>query len=194
MRLQRQRLSMADFEPLKLIGKGAFGEVRICRDRNNPDTLVAVKKLKKSEMVRRGQVDHVKAERNVLAEVRHYAIVKLMYSFQDEEYLYLVMEYLPGGDLMTLLIRLEILTEDMSRYYLAQTVLALEAIHAAGYIHRDIKPDNLLLDANGRMKLSDFGLCKPVDVQSLPEFTAVSSAKEEEALKQKIPIVKTQPI
>jgi len=189
MRLQRQRLSMADFEPLKLIGKGAFGEVRICRDRNNPDTLVAVKKLKKSEMVRRGQVDHVKAERNVLAEVQHYAIVKLMYSFQDEEYLYLVMEYLPGGDLMTLLIRLEILTEDMSRYYLAQTVLALEAIHAAGYIHRDIKPDNLLLDANGRMKLSDFGLCKPVDVQSLPEFTAVSSAKEEEALKQNIPIV-----
>jgi serine/threonine kinase 38 len=180
---------MADFEPLKLIGKGAFGEVRICRDRNNPDTLVAVKKLKKSEMVRRGQVDHVRAERNVLAEVRHYAIVKLMYSFQDEEYLYLVMEYLPGGDLMTLLIRLEILTEDMSRFYLAQTVLALEAIHKAGYIHRDIKPDNLLLDASGRMKLSDFGLCKPVDVGSLPEFTAVSSAKEEEALKQNIPIV-----
>ena len=192
MRLQRQRLSMADFEPLKLIGKGAFGEVRICRDRNNPnvpDTLVAVKKLKKSEMVRRGQVDHVKAERNVLAEVRHFAIVKLLYSFQDEEYLYLVMEYLPGGDLMTLLIRLEILTEDMSRFYLAQTVLALEAIHAAGYIHRDIKPDNLLLDADGRMKLSDFGLCKPVDVRSLPEFQAVSSAKEIEKLKQNIPIV-----
>ncbi len=180
---------MADFEPLRLIGKGAFGEVRICRDRNNPDTLVAVKKLKKSEMVRRGQVDHVKAERNVLAEVRHYAIVKLMYSFQDEDYLYLVMEYLPGGDLMTLLIRLEILTEDMSRFYLAQTVLALEAIHTAGYIHRDIKPDNLLLDSSGRMKLSDFGLCKPVDVRSLPEFTAVSSAKEEEALTQNIPIV-----
>jgi serine/threonine kinase 38 len=185
-RLQRQRLSMADFEPLKLIGKGAFGEVRICRDRNSPDTLVAVKKLRKSEMVRRGQVDHVKAERNVLAEVKHYAIVKLMYSFQDEEYLYLVMEYLPGGDLMTLLIRLEILTEDMSKFYLAQTVLALEAIHKAGYIHRDIKPDNLLLDASGRMKLSDFGLCKPVDVQLLPEFTEVASEKEEEALKQNI--------
>ncbi|WPT14046.1 Serine/threonine-protein kinase 38-like [Picochlorum sp. SENEW3] len=174
-RLQRQRLSMADFEPLKLIGKGAFGEVRICRDKTT-GSLVAVKKLKKSEMVRRGQVDHVKAERNVLAEVSHYAIVKLMYSFQDEEHLYLVMEYLPGGDLMTLLIRLEILTEDMSRFYLAQTVLALEAIHRAGYIHRDIKPDNLLLDASGRMKLSDFGLCKPVDVQLLPKFSAEDEA------------------
>ena len=168
-RLQRQRLSMSDFEPLKLIGKGAFGEVRICRD-TTTGKLVAVKKLQKSEMVRRGQVDHVKAERNVLAEVRHYAVVKLLYSFQDEDFLYLVMEYLPGGDLMTLLIRLEILTEDMSRFYLAQTVVALEAIHSAGYIHRDIKPDNLLLDANGRMKLSDFGLCKPVDVGALPAF------------------------
>lgn len=182
-RLQRQRLSMADFEPLRLIGKGAFGEVRVCRDIHT-GMLVAVKKLKKAEMVRRGQVDHVKAERNVLAEVSHYAIVKLMYSFQDEEHLYLVMEYLPGGDLMTLLIRLEILTEDMSRFYLAQTVLALEAIHKAGYIHRDIKPDNLLLDAAGRMKLSDFGLCKPVDVKLLPEFVcAVENGTAEDEAK-----------
>ncbi|PRW59736.1 serine threonine- kinase tricorner-like [Chlorella sorokiniana] len=170
-RLQRQRLCMDDFEPLKLIGKGAFGEVRICRDCST-GKLVAVKKLRKSEMVRRGQVDHVKAERNVLAEVRHHSVVKLYYSFQDEEYLYLVMEYLPGGDMMTLLIRKEILPEDWARFYLAQTVVALEAIHAAGYIHRDIKPDNLLLDAAGQCKLSDFGLCKPVDVSTLPAFAA----------------------
>lgn len=170
-RLQRQRLCMDDFEPLKLIGKGAFGEVRICRDRST-GKLVAVKKLRKAEMVRRGQVDHVKAERNVLAEVQHHSIVKLYYSFQDEEFLYLVMEYLPGGDMMTLLIRKEILPEGWARFYLAQTVVALDAIHAAGYIHRDIKPDNLLLDALGHMKLSDFGLCKPVDVSTLPAFAA----------------------
>lgn len=182
-RLQRQRLCVSDFEPIKLIGKGAFGEVRICRDRAD-GKLVAVKKLRKSEMVRRGQVDHVRAERNVLAEVRHRSIVKLFYSFQDEEYLYLVMEYMPGGDLMTLLIRMEILPEDMSRFYLAQTVLALEAIHTAGYIHRDIKPDNLLLDANGHMKLSDFGLCKPVDIGLLPAFTVVSPS---EATLQSLP-------
>ncbi|KAI3435734.1 hypothetical protein D9Q98_001792 [Chlorella vulgaris] len=170
-RLQRQRLCMEDFEPLRLIGKGAFGEVRICRDRST-GKLVAVKKLKKAEMVRRGQVDHVRAERNVLAEVQHHSIVKLYYSFQDEEFLYLVMEYLPGGDMMTLLIRKEILPEHWARFYLAQTVISLEAIHAASYIHRDIKPDNLLLDAWGHMKLSDFGLCKPVDVSTLPAFAA----------------------
>ncbi|PSC69607.1 serine threonine kinase 19 [Micractinium conductrix] len=174
-RLQRQRLCMDDFEPLKLIGKGAFGEVRICRDRST-GKLVAVKKLRKAEMVRRGQVDHVKAERNVLAEVRHHAVVKLYYSFQDEEFLYLVMEYLPGGDMMTLLIRKEILPEAWARFYLAQTVVSLEAIHAAGYIHRDIKPDNLLLDAYGHLKLSDFGLCKPVDVSTLPAFAAADDA------------------
>lgn len=180
-RLQRQRLNVSDFEPLKLIGKGAFGEVRVCRDISN-GKLVAVKKLCKSDMVRRGQVDHVRAERNVLAEVQDQSIVKLYYSFQDEEYLYLVMEYMPGGDLMTLLIRMEILPESMSRFYLAQTVLALEAVHAAGYIHRDIKPDNLLLDRQGHMKLSDFGLCKPVDVGALPIFAAAGDAAAVKAL------------
>lgn len=180
-RLQRQRLSVADFEPLRLIGKGAFGEVRICRDRST-GKLVAVKKLQKSEMVRRGQVDHVRAERNVLTEVHHLSVVKLYYSFQDEDFLYLVMEYMPGGDLMTLLIRLEILPEAMSKFYLAQTVVALDAVHAAGYIHRDIKPDNLLLDANGHMKLSDFGLCKPVDVGTLPTFAAAADAATLRAL------------
>lgn len=93
--------------------------MRICRDRASGG-LVAVKKLKKAEMVRRGQVDHVRAERNVLAEVRHRAVVRLLCSFQDEEMLYLVMEYMPGGDLMTLLIRQEILPEPMARFYLAQ--------------------------------------------------------------------------
>ena len=125
--------------------------------------IFAMKKLKKSEMVRRGQVDHVKAERNLLAEVNSRAVVKLYYSFQDDQFLYLVMEFLPGGDVMTLLIRRDTLTEEETRFYLAQTVAALETIHRHNFIHRDIKPDNLLLDKDGHMKLSDFGLCKPID-------------------------------
>ena len=125
--------------------------------------IFAMKKLKKSEMVRRGQVDHVKAERNLLAEVNSRAVVTLYYSFQDDQFLYLVMEYLPGGDVMTLLIRRDTLTEEETRFYLAQTVAALETIHRHNFIHRDIKPDNLLLDKDGHMKLSDFGLCKPID-------------------------------
>ncbi|XVE89423.1 hypothetical protein DITRI_Ditri19aG0200400 [Diplodiscus trichospermus] len=130
-----------------------------------------MKKLQKSEMLRRGQVEHVKAERNLLAEVDSECIVKLYCSFQDDDFLYLVMEYLPGGDMMTLLMRKDILTEDEARFYVGQTVLAIESIHKHNYVHRDIKPDNLLLDRNGHMKLSDFGLCKPLDSSSFPDFT-----------------------
>ncbi|KAG9445696.1 hypothetical protein H6P81_011824 [Aristolochia fimbriata] len=169
MRLQRHKMGVDDFEQLTMIGKGAFGEVRICREKANGN-VYAMKKLKKSEMLRRGQVEHVKAERNLLAEVDSNCIVKLFFSFQDEEYLYLIMEYLPGGDMMTLLMRKDTLTEDEARFYVGQTVLAIESIHKHNYIHRDIKPDNLLLDKNGHMRLSDFGLCKPLDCNNFPNL------------------------
>ncbi|XP_074291002.1 uncharacterized protein LOC141617740 [Silene latifolia] len=168
MRLQRHKMGADDFEPLTMIGKGAFGEVRICREKSTGH-VYAMKKLKKSEMLQRGQVEHVKAERNLLAEVDSNCIVKLYCSFQDEDYLYLIMEYLPGGDMMTLLMRKDTLTEDEARFYIAETVLAIESIHKHNYIHRDIKPDNLLLDKYGHMKLSDFGLCKPLDCRNLQE-------------------------
>ncbi|KAF2553140.1 hypothetical protein F2Q68_00034845, partial [Brassica cretica] len=168
MRRQRHKMGTDDFEPLTMIGKGAFGEVRICREKGTGH-VYAMKKLKKSEMLRRGQVEHVKAERNLLAEVDSNCIVKLYCSFQDEEYLYLIMEYLPGGDMMTLLMRKDTLTEDEARFYVGETVLAIESIHKHNYIHRDIKPDNLLLDRSGHMKLSDFGLCKPLDCSILEE-------------------------
>ncbi|XWS11487.1 hypothetical protein CRYUN_Cryun37aG0002600 [Craigia yunnanensis] len=81
-----------------------------------------------------------------------------------------VMEYLPGGDIMTLLMQKDTLTEDEARFYVGQTVLAIESIHKHNYVHRDFKPDNLLLDRNGHMKLSDFGLCKPLDCSSFPDL------------------------
>ncbi|KAG1335440.1 putative serine/threonine-protein kinase 38-like [Cocos nucifera] len=166
MRLKRHKICVDDFELLTIIGRGAFGEVRLCREKSSGN-IYAMKKLKKSEMLSRGQVEHVRAERNLLAEVASHCIVKLYYSFQDAEYLYLIMEYLPGGDMMTLLIREDTLTENVARFYIAQSVLAIESIHKHNYIHRDIKPDNLLLDKNGHMKLSDFGLCKPIDCSRL---------------------------
>ncbi|OMO73730.1 hypothetical protein COLO4_26885 [Corchorus olitorius] len=169
MRLQRHKMGVDDFELLTIIGRGAFGEVRLCKEKGTGN-VYAMKKLQKSEMLRRGQVEHVKAERNLLAEVDSECIVKLYCSFQDDEYLYLVMEYLPGGDMMTLLMRKDTLTEDEARFYVGQTVLAIESIHKHNYIHRDIKPDNLLLDRNGHMKLSDFGLCKPLDSSSFPDL------------------------
>ncbi|KAH1106110.1 hypothetical protein J1N35_009878 [Gossypium stocksii] len=168
MRLQRHKIGVEDFELLTIIGKGAFGEVRICREKTTGQ-VYAMKKLKKSEMLRRGQVEHVKAERNLLAEVDSNCIVKLYFSFQDDDFLYLIMEYLPGGDMMTLLMRKDILSDDEARFYVAETVLAIESIHRHNYIHRDIKPDNLLLDRYGHLRLSDFGLCKPLDCSTLQE-------------------------
>ncbi|KAB2071116.1 hypothetical protein ERO13_A08G191300v2 [Gossypium hirsutum] len=168
MRLQRHKIGVEDFELLTIIGKGAFGEVRICREKTTGQ-VYAMKKLKKSEMLRRGQVEHVKAERNLLAEVDSNCIVKLYFSFQDDDFLYLIMEYLPGGDMMTLLMRKDILSDDEARFYVAETVLAIESIHKHNYIHRDIKPDNLLLDRYGHLRLSDFGLCKPLDCSTLQE-------------------------
>jgi len=163
-RLQRHKLTPDDFEPLTIIGRGAFGEVRLCRERSTGKVL-AMKKLRKSEMIRRGQVEHVNAERNLLADAADTTwFVKLYFAFQDDQWLYLVMEYLPGGDVMTLLMRRDTLREDETRFYIAETILAIDATHRLGYIHRDIKPDNLLLDIRGHMKLSDFGLCKPIKV------------------------------
>uniref|UniRef100_A0A0R0G2B1 non-specific serine/threonine protein kinase n=1 Tax=Glycine max TaxID=3847 RepID=A0A0R0G2B1_SOYBN len=170
MRLKRHKICVDDFDLLTIIGRGAFGEVRLCREKKSGN-IYAMKKLKKSEMLSRGQVEHVRAERNVLAEVACDCIVKLYYSFQDAEHLYLIMEYLPGGDIMTLLMREETLTETVARFYVAQSVIAIESIHKHNYIHRDIKPDNLLLDQYGHMKLSDFGLCKPLDCSSLSSIS-----------------------
>lgn len=170
MRLHRHKMGVEDFELLTIIGRGAFGEVRLCREKTTGN-VYAMKKLEKSEMLRRGQVEHVKAERNLLAEVDSDCIVKLYCSFQDDEFLYLIMEYLPGGDMMTLLMRKDTLTEEEAKFYVGQTVLAIESIHKHNYIHRDIKPDNLLLDRDGHMKLSDFGLCKPLDCSNFPNLS-----------------------
>ncbi|XP_050363304.1 uncharacterized protein LOC126782165 [Argentina anserina] len=162
MRLQRRKIGIDDFEQLTVIGKGAFGEVRLCRAKGTGE-IYAMKKLKKSEMLSRGQVEHVRSERNLLAEVDSRCIVKLHYSFQDADFLYLIMEYLPGGDIMTLLMREDTLSEDVARFYMGESTLAINQIHQHNYVHRDIKPDNLILDKTGHLKLSDFGLCKPLD-------------------------------
>merc|ERR1712173_258305 len=147
-----------DFDPLKVIGKGAFGVVRLVQKIDNGH-VYAMKVLRKSEMVEKEQVAHVRAERDILVEVDHTWVVKMFYSFQDQENLYLVMEFLAGGDVMTLLMKKDTLSEDAAQFYIAETALAIQTIHNLGFIHRDIKPDNLLLDSRGHVKLSDFGLC-----------------------------------
>lgn len=101
----------------------------------------------------------MKAERDILAEADNEWVVRLYYSFQDRESLYFVMDYIPGGDMMSLLIRMGVFPETLARFYVAELTLAIESVHKMGFIHRDIKPDNILIDVDGHIKLTDFGLC-----------------------------------
>ncbi|GBG25923.1 Protein kinase, putative [Hondaea fermentalgiana] len=169
-RSMRKRMTTDDFVPLCIIGKGAFGQVRLVKKRDTGE-VYAMKTMIKQAMVLKNQVSHVRAERNILAHAgpsNSQWLVELHYSFQDEHNLYLVMEFLPGGDLMALLMKEDILTEEATRFYAAEAVLAIEAVHSLGYIHRDLKPDNLLLDWRGHLKLTDLGLCKKVESEPLP--------------------------
>lgn len=158
IRLKRAKMDSSMFEKIQTLGVGAFGEVALVR-KKDVGSLYAMKTLKKSNVIKRNQVAHVKAERDILAEADNEWVVKLYYSFQDQDNLYFVMDYVPGGDLMGLLIRKEILDEHLAQFYIAELVLAIESVHRMGFIHRDIKPDNILIDKDGHIKLTDFGLC-----------------------------------
>ena len=166
MRQARKKMSITEFEPLTIIGRGAFGEVRVCRQISTGD-IVAVKKMRKEDMLNKNQLMHVRTEKEIMTASNPW-IVKLKYSFQDEFYLYLVMDFLPGGDLMNLLMKKEILTEDEARFYTAEMILAVDSVHKLNCIHRDLKPDNILIDKNGHIQLSDFGLAKIADKTFFP--------------------------
>lgn len=157
-RLKRTQMSLSHFETITVLGRGAFGDVSLIRRRDS-GVLYAMKTLKKKDVLRQKQIGHVKAERDLLAEVDSEWVVKLYYSFQDSESLYFVMEYVAGGDLMGLLVKMKIFTHQMAQFYTAELILAVESVHRLGYIHRDIKPDNVLIGLDGHVKLTDFGLC-----------------------------------
>ncbi|PGG96782.1 AGC/NDR/NDR protein kinase [Polytolypa hystricis UAMH7299] len=158
LRFIRTKEAPHNFQTIKVIGKGAFGEVKLVR-RKTDGKIYALKSLIKTEMFKKDQLAHVRAERDILADSKDNPwLVKLHASFQDQAYLYLLMEFLPGGDLMTMLIKYEIFSEDITRFYMAEIVMAIEAVHKLGFLHRDIKPDNILLDRGGHIKLTDFGL------------------------------------
>lgn len=157
-RLKRSKMDITMYDKISKIGTGAFGEVWLVR-KIDTNMLYAMKILRKTEVYKRNQMAHVKAERDILAEADNEWVVKLYYSFQDDKFLYLVMDYIPGGDLMSLLIKIEIFPENLARFYIAELVLAIESVHNMGFVHRDIKPDNVLIDRDGHIKLTDFGLC-----------------------------------
>lgn len=157
LRFLRTKDKPENYTTIKIIGKGAFGEVKLVQKKADGQ-VYAMKSLIKTEMFKKDQLAHVRAERDILAESDSPWVVKLFTTFQDANFLYMLMEFLPGGDLMTMLIKYEIFSEDITRFYIAEIVLAIEAVHKLGFIHRDIKPDNILLDRGGHVKLTDFGL------------------------------------
>lgn len=158
-RVKALRLTRDDFEVIKVIGRGAFGEVCVVKLKGT-DRVYAMKILNKWEMLKRAETACFHEERDVLVFGDRRWITNLHYAFQDDNNLYLVMDYYCGGDLLTLLSKFEDrLPEDMARFYIAEMILAIDSIHLLKYVHRDIKPDNVLLDANGHIRLADFGSC-----------------------------------
>ncbi|XP_043403737.1 serine/threonine-protein kinase MRCK beta isoform X5 [Chelonia mydas] len=157
--VKEMQLHRDDFEIIKVIGRGAFGEVAVVKMKST-ERIYAMKILNKWEMLKRAETACFREERNVLVNGDCQWITTLHYAFQDENYLYLVMDYYVGGDLLTLLSKFEDkLPEDMAKFYIGEMVLAIHSIHQLHYVHRDIKPDNVLLDMNGHIRLADFGSC-----------------------------------
>lgn len=190
----RKTTSPADFESLALIGRGAFGEVRLVRDKRKnaaePVNVYALKSMKKEMMVLKNQVGHVRAEREALAKASsdNQWLTALHYSFVDETHLYMVMEFCPGGDLMSLLIKEDTFNEHVTRFFMAEAAHAISSVHALGYIHRDIKPDNMLLDSRGHLKLTDMGLCKKVgEVSPMDDPNIVLKTLREQGMLGKEP-------
>lgn len=151
----------SQFELLKVLGQGSFGKVFLVRKILGHDagTLYAMKVLKKATLKVRDRM-RTKMERDILAEVRHPFIVRLHYAFQTEGKLYLILDFLRGGDLFTRLSKEVMFTEEDVKFYLAELALALDHLHDLGIIYRDLKPENILLDSDGHISLTDFGLSK----------------------------------
>ena len=156
----RRKADPDSFELLCTLGKGSFGKVLMVRKKDTGG-IYAMKILQKRKVVARNQVDHTRSERSVLERMRHIPfIVHVHWAFQTPDNLFLVLDYVPGGELFFHLKEHGRFAENAVQFYAAQMVLALEQIHRMGVIYRDLKPENLLVDEHGYIKLTDFGLSK----------------------------------
>ncbi|KAF8123784.1 cyclic AMP-dependent protein kinase catalytic subunit [Boletus edulis] len=173
-------LKLTDFEVRGTLGTGTFARVLLVRLKSatpGSQNIFAMKVLRKVKIVRLRQVEHVNAERYILSRVRHPFVVDLFATFQDSLNIYMLMSYVPGGELFTHLRRAQKFTPDVTRFYLANITLALKYLHSFNIIYRDLKPENLLLDSRGYLRLTDFGFAKIVDDRTwtlcgTPEYLA----------------------
>ncbi|KAJ2669591.1 cAMP-dependent protein kinase catalytic subunit [Coemansia sp. RSA 1085] len=168
--------SLDDFQLLHTLGTGTFGRVFLCQSRLT-QRFYAMKVLRKSQVVKLKQVEHINNEKSILEVSRHPFIVQLECTMQNERNLYMLMEYVPGGELFSHLRRAGRFPDDVARFYAAEIVLALDYLHSMKIIWRDTKPENILLDAAGHVKLTDFGFAKRVEERTwtlcgTPEYLA----------------------
>jgi protein kinase A len=165
--LRSRKLTLNDFARVRTLGTGTFARVCLVRPSHGTEEdrrqVFALKILRKTEVIKLKQIDHVRHEREILADVSgHPFITSFVASFSDHDFLYLLLDYIPGGELFTYLRKFRRFDEDMARFYAAEIVLVLEYLHESlgGIAYRDMKPENLLLDADGHIKLVDFGFAK----------------------------------
>ena len=157
-RISRQKISKNRFEVISEIGNGGFGKVRLCKDINTNE-FFAMKKLKFDLLINKAQLFHINTEKEIMAlDDNNIWKAKLRYSFISNGYLYFIMDYYPGGDLLHYMNKKDTLTEDEAKFYIAEIILAVDSLHKNKCIHRDIKPDNIFIDQKGHLKLGDFGL------------------------------------
>lgn len=156
-----QKLKIDDFDLLKVLGKGSFGKVMLVKKKDDKmGTLYALKTLRKAALVKRNQLAHTSTERKILQNIHCPFLVHLVYAFQTTDKLYMVLDYMAGGELFFWLKKDRRFSETRARLYSAEITLALEALHTEDIIYRDLKPENILLDATGHIRLTDFGLAK----------------------------------
>lgn len=152
---------LTDFQILRTLGTGSFGRVHLVRSNHN-GRFYALKVLKKQTIVKLKQVEHTNDERRMLSVVSHPFLIRMWGTFQDAEQVFMVMDYIEGGELFSLLRKSQRFPNPVAKFYAAEVCLALEYLHANEIIYRDLKPENILLDRNGHIKITDFGFAKYV--------------------------------
>ncbi|KAH1294949.1 hypothetical protein KXW98_007141 [Aspergillus fumigatus] len=157
LRKRRTRLRQHDFQILTQVGQGGYGQVYLAQKKDTRE-VCALKVMSKKLLFKLDEIRHILTERDILTAAKSEWLVKLLYAFQDDEQIYLAMEYVPGGDFRTLLNNTGVLHNRHARFYIAEMFSCIDALHALGYIHRDLKPENFLIDSTGHVKLTDFGL------------------------------------
>ncbi|ANB12566.1 serine/threonine-protein kinase DBF20 [Sugiyamaella lignohabitans] len=182
LRKRRVKLKYRDFQILTQVGQGGYGQVYLARKTDTKE-VCALKVLNKKLLLKLDEIRHILTERDILRTASSPWLVQLLYSFQDDENVYLAMEFVPGGDYRTLLNNTGTLNPRHTRFYISEMFASLEALHQLGYIHRDLKPENFLIDASGHIKLTDFGLASG----------AVSSHKID-SLRRKLELAKDTPL